>query len=254
MLRITEGGLMLYGAMTGCVLAALLAAKIAGVRASALLDRLAGPAMLAIALCRLAESMVGAGFGWGVEDWFMEDSGMSLLVLEDPSFFCRFPFAVVDMYGSWNWAVFVPEALTALVIMVLVLRCRRVEGSRMVLMTVLYAATQVLFESGRQDAVLRWGFVRVNQIIGAVLLAALLTLCILRSGERRPGRIIGRAGMLLAGAGLVIAMEFALEGKITAIEWMPMDVCYILMMGAVALMIGAVIPAWRKAYPTEVRA
>ena len=48
--------------------------------------------------------------------------------------------------------------------------------------------------------------------------------------------------------GVVMAMEFALEKKISAIEFMPMDVCYLLMAGGCALMIGCIVPHWRRAF------
>jgi len=47
---------------------------------------------------------------------------------------------------------------------------------------------------------------------------------------------------------VVMAMEFALEKKISAIEFMPMDVCYLLMAGGCALMIGCIVPHWRRAF------
>ena len=248
--RFTSGGYLLYGAAAGAVLAMLLTARVTGERFARLLDASAAPAALMIALCRLAEGLAGEGYGWGVEDWFMEDMGMSLFTLEDPSFFCRFPFATMDMYESWTWAVFVLEAMLALIICAAVLRAKeRRPGGRAVLLALLYAASQVLCESLRQDAVLRFGFVRINQVIGAVVIAGLVTLCALLDADRS-GKIYVKASVgVIIGMLLVVAMEFALEKKISAIEWMPMDVCYAVMTAACGLMIASVLPLWRRAFP-----
>ncbi|MGN0745259.1 MAG: prolipoprotein diacylglyceryl transferase family protein [Aristaeellaceae bacterium] len=251
-LQLTRGGYMLYGALGGCALALWLTARITGESFARMADRLAVPAMVLLLLGRLAEGLVGQGYGWCVEDWFMEDSGMSLFVMEDPSFFYRLPFAVADMYDNYNWAVFIFEALLAGVMALILLRTKaRKDGGRAALALLLYAAAQVLCESLRQDAVLRWGFVRINQVIGAVLIAGLMLLCALRSPHRRSGQIAGLFAGMLACMGVVIAMEFALEKKISAIEFIPMDVCYVLMALACLGLILCVAPLWRRAFPRE---
>ena len=250
--QLTRGGYMLYGAVLGGVIALLLTARLTGEGFAAMADALAVPVMVLILVGRLAEGLVGQGYGWCVEDWFMEDSGMSLFVLEDPAFFYRLPFAVPDMYDNYNWAVFIFEALTAGVIALILLRMKpRRTGARAMLALLLYAATQILCESLRQDAVLRWGFVRINQVIGAVLIAGMLALCMLRAPQRSPRQIGGLFAGMLACMGVVIAMEFALEKKISAIEFIPMDVCYVLMALACLGLILCVTPLWRKAFPRE---
>ena len=255
--QLTRGGYMLYGAVLGGVIALLLTARLTGEGFAAMADALAVPVMVFILVGRLAEGLVGQGYGWCVEDWFMEDSGMSLFVLEDPSFFYRLPFAVPDMYGNYNWAVFIPEALAAGLIALAVWRTRpRREGGRALLALLLYAATQVLGESLRQDAVLRWGFVRINQILCALIIAGLLIHCMLRAPHPRVRQLVGLSAGMLVCMGVVIAMEFALEKKISAIEFLPMDVCYLIMALACAGLVLCVLPLWRRAYPprTDLRA
>lgn len=255
--QFTRGGYMLYGALAGGALALWLTSRITGESFARMADRLAVPVMVMILLGRLAEGLVGQGYGWCVEDWFMEDSGMSLFVLEDPFFFYRLPFAVPDMYGNYNWAVFIPEALAAGLIALAVWRTRpRREGGRALLALLLYAATQVLGESLRQDAVLRWGFVRINQILCALIIAGLLIHCMLRAPHPRAGQLVGLSAGMLVCMGVVIAMEFALEKKISAIEFLPMDVCYLIMVLACAGLVLCVLPLWRRAYPprTDLRA
>lgn len=245
----TRGGYMLYGALAGCALALLIACRICKCAVAPVADALSAPAMVMIALCRLAEGLVEQGYGWCIEDWFMEDSGMSLFVWEDPSILYRLPFGVADFYGSYNWAVFIFEALVAIGIAVVLYRLTvKKAGGKAVMMVLLYAATQILCESLRQDSVLRWGFVRVNQIIGAVLIAGVLVLCFCLTEKRDWRKFVGSFLLMLLGMGVVIAMEFALEKKISAIEFVPMDVCYTLMALACALIVGCIRPHWKRAF------
>ncbi len=249
-LDFSRGGYMLYGAVLGMMLALLIVSKITKEPFARLADGVAMPGLIAVALGRLTVGLAcGLDYGWGIENWFMEDSGMSLFVWEDPSLLYRLPFGIAGYYGSYSWAVFVLEALIALVLAAIVHRADvRRDGGRITLALIAYAATQALCESMRQDAVLRWGFVRINQILGGLIVLGLLILCFIRQAPRSPRRMaLSTAGVFLCAA-LVIAMEFALEKKISAIEWMPMDVCYLLMAVGCIGMILIVLPMWRSAY------
>lgn len=247
--QFSRGGYMLYGALAGCALALVISCRICKACPACAADALSVPAMVMIALCRLAEGLVEQGYGWCIEDWFMEDSGMSLFVWEDPSALYRFPFGVADFYGSYNWAVFVFEAIVAIGIAIALARLTvKRSGGRAVMAILLYAATQILCESLRQDSVLRWGFVRVNQVIGAVLIALVLVLCFCLTRKRDGRKFAGSFALMLLGMGVVIAMEFALEKKISAIEFVPMDVCYTLMALGCALMVGCIRPHWQRAF------
>ena len=248
-LEFTRGGFMLYGALVGAAAALIIACRICRVCPACAADALAVPGMVMIALCRLAESLVEQGYGWGIADWFAADSGMSLFTWEDPSILYRLPFGVADFYGGYKWAVFVFEALVAIGIAIALTRLAvKRSGGRAVMMVLLYAATQVLCESLRQDSVLRWGFVRVNQVVGAVLIAGVLVLCFCLTQNRDWRKLVGSFALMLLGMGVVMAMEFALEKKISAIEFMPMDVCYLLMAGGCGLMIGCIVLHWRRAF------
>ena len=92
--RLPGGGFMLYGALIGVLLAAWLAARLTKQNAALLLDALAAPAALMIALCRLAEGLAGQGYGWYVADWFSPETPMSLFHPANISWAQRFPFAV----------------------------------------------------------------------------------------------------------------------------------------------------------------
>ena len=112
MLKMWNGGFALWGALGGAVLGAVIAARQTHQRPALLLDALAAPGALAIALCRLAEYFSGEGIGMYVED----------------ERFCFFPLAVCNQYEEWYWAIFLLEALVALVILGVLLRRARPAG------------------------------------------------------------------------------------------------------------------------------
>lgn len=245
-----QGGYVLYGAALGVALAAWIVARLTRQRFSDVLDAAAAPAALMIALCRMAESLVGLGYGKPIADWFDPFSEQSMIEWEDPSFLYRFPFGQRGHYG-WNFAIFFPEALAALVICVILLtRKRRAAGGQAALGALLYAACQVILESMRMD-VLTWGFVKANQLLSAVVIAGIIVICWLRMPrqDRTPLRIGGAWALFLACCGVVMAMEFALEQKIGFLAWMRMDVCYLVMALACLGFIFTVLPLWRRAFP-----
>ena len=68
--RLTEGGFMMYGALGGLLLAALITARVTKQRYGAVLDAAAAPAMLTLGLGRIGDLVAGQGYGWPLEDWF----------------------------------------------------------------------------------------------------------------------------------------------------------------------------------------
>lgn len=252
--RFTRGGFMLYGALIGCVLSAVLAGKATGQSAGRLLDAAAAPAALTVFFCRLAENLVSQGFGRNIYDWFDPWMQQSMVTIEEPVFFFRFPFGMQDHYGEWNWNIACLEAIAALVILMIVLKTKpRKSGAKFLLAVLCYAAFQITLESMRQDSVLRWGFVRVNQLLSAVLVVLAACLCITCISDRRSAR--KRLIQTLCGEvvliGIAMAMEFALEQKIDFLTWMRMDVCYAVMTAACLLMVLLCLPLWKTAFPEE---
>ena len=251
-LQFQKGGFMLFGAAAGVLLAALITAKVTRQRFASILDAAAAPAALLIALGRMAESLVGLGYGSDIEMWFDPFNESSVIAWEDPSILYRFPFATLDYYESWRFSIFFLEALAALAICVILLtRKRRAAGGQAALMALLYAACQVILESMRKDAVLTWGFVRANQLFSVLTVAAVLLICclLLPRRDRTRLRIGGAWAAVVLCVGVVIAMEFALDQKIGFLKWMRMDMCY----GVIALaclgFLLAVAPLWKRAFP-----
>ncbi|MBP3656842.1 MAG: prolipoprotein diacylglyceryl transferase [Clostridia bacterium] len=187
------GGFLLYGAVFGAMGAAVLVAKREKLSAVGVLDDLAAPGMLAIMICRLAECTTTEGVGaWMENEAFM-----------------RFPIAVMNEWEEWQLAVFLLEALVAAVILAVLLARRYARGERIMTALLLYAACQVVCESLRMDSCLRFGFVRVSQVISAFVILAVLVIRSRRCEGSK--RLAVRVLVLLACAGAVGGLEWALD-------------------------------------------
>lgn len=192
-LRTWEGGFMLYGAAFTALLAAGLLARHRGADVAATLDELAVPGLLAVAVCRLGEGLIGEGVGAWVESEAL----------------MRFPLAIQNEFGEWQLAIFMLEAAATLLMALYALRVRTGTGERITTALLLYACCQVVMESLRMDACLKIGFVRVNQVISAVVIFAIAVLRARRAGGR--ALIIRRAAGLGACVALIGGIEWALD-------------------------------------------
>lgn len=216
-LRLWDGGYALWGAFGGVVLAAILTAKITRQPAVKLLDALAAPAALAIALCRLAELTNGEGIGMEVYN----------------PLFQRFPFAVFDAdWEVWFWAICVLEAAVALVILAILLTKKPGKsGDHAKLFVILYCSSQILLESLRRDQFLRWLFVRVSQLTAVLVLGGLMFWALYKwmkapAELRMPKKqLIANWVVFLVGVGVCIGMEFAVDKS----AYMSVALCYSIM-------------------------
>ena len=195
--KLLEGGYTLYGAVLGGMAGVWLYARLTRRPASLLLDLAAPGAALALMCARLGEGFTGQGLGKMV----------------DAEALHFFPLSVPDLWGDWAMPVFFYEALAAAIIAVIAWRMLRRGGPAAEVFVILLGLTQVLLESWRMDEFIRFGFVRFNQIVSAVLMAAVLALRVLRAAKARgvgPWQI-ARILLFLAGIGVIIAIEFALD-------------------------------------------
>ena len=248
----TRGGYLLYGSLAGIALAAWAAARIMEEKTPVLLDAIAAPGLLLIAVCRFSEGLIGCGYGRAIEEWFDPMLEQNMVSLEDPAPLLRFPFGIPNYYGEWCWSVFLLEGIAALIFFGLLLRKRgTAPGGVFLLALLLYAGAQTVLESLRADSIPRWGFVRVNQLLSGVAVFLVLLLSTVRMwGKGCPFPWKGWAGLFLC-IGLIIAMEFAVEGKIAFLQWMKMDVCYGVMgLGSLGLIL-SVLPAWKAAWQAD---
>jgi len=216
-LRLWDGGFALWGAVGGAVIAALLTAKITKQSAVKLLDALAAPAALTIAIARFAEFASGEGIGLEVGH----------------EFFQRFPFAVYDPeWEVWFFAIFIAEGIAALAIFaVLLMKKFRRDGDQAKLFLVLYCSAQILLESLRRDEFLRWLFVRVSQLTAVLVLGGLMFWALYKwvradKAKRMPVKpLVINWVIFLVGVGVCIAMEFAVDKSAN----MPVWLCYCIM-------------------------
>ena len=164
-------------------------------------------------------------------------------VLPEGSPLAFFPFAVkISVAGSsqdtWRWAVFVLSAVFALVwagISFFRLRGKWRTGLSLTLTLFFLALPQVLCESLRTRGMF-WGpFVHAEELLCALVLLGVMLFWILKSEtELSFPRKWGPLGILLLGAGLLVAVEFAIDGKYFGL---PVPVCYLIMC-AVLIAIG----------------
>ena len=216
-LYLWEGGYALWGAVLGGALAVLIAARITKQPCATLFDACAAPAALVIAVCRFAEyPFSGQGIGMGV----------------DPdSVFCRFPFAVVNEWEEWYWAIFMLEGIIAVIILVALLVSGRNNGDKARMFLILYSAAQIICESLRRDQYLVWSFVRVSQLTAALVLAGLIIAALVRR-NRIDRKDWIRIALFLLGICVVIGMEFAKD----KLPVLPIWSCYAIMAAASAVM------------------
>lgn len=222
-------GQLFYGGLLG----ALLALCIAGGSDRAKLMETHAPSMaVLVAFARLAEGYAGQGYG---EYWY-----------EESTFFCRFPFMTYDpYYESWGWALFVAEAAVAVIVLILLLKKKTLfKGDGMLLFFGLYASAQVVLESLRRDEFLRWGFVRVEELLSAVTILIVLILYWIRSGRAKTVQKILCMALFVSMAVFCILLEFATEGRIPFLVFLDVWHCYALM--AVSCAVNAACVLWMR--------
>ena len=78
LMSFSGGGYLLYGALAGAAAALGISCRVYGVSFPRTADRLAGPFLLLGAACAAGEGIIGGGYGWKVEDWFLAENSMSL--------------------------------------------------------------------------------------------------------------------------------------------------------------------------------
>ncbi len=191
--RIWEGGFLLWGAALGAMGAAAALARKRHASIPATLDELAAPGLLAIAVARLGERVTGEGVG----AWIENEALM------------RFPIAIMNEYEEWQLAVFLFEAAAALLLLWPVLKKRVGEGERIMTALLGYSCCQVVLESLRMDSCLKIGFVRVSQVACGVAILAVTALRAHRRGAR--SCMIKRSALVALGVAVIGGLEWALD-------------------------------------------
>ena len=203
-------GFGLWGAAAGTVFAAWIASSRDRKRFAETLDCMAPWAAVTIGLSRFGEFLIGEGYGLYVENealWF-------------------FPVAVVDEWSA-KYAVFMLEGLAALIIAAILFTAGRKYsgGNRARLFLILYSSCQIILESLRQDQCLRWQFMKVSQLISALVLAGLIIAAARRDMKKPEAQrmsTVRRAvciSLFAACVVIVVLLEFAIDKSPTLPVW-----------------------------------
>ena len=187
-----------YGGVAGVVFAVFLSAKICGVKARPVLNSFAPWGALLAAAARFAE-------------YFLFPAGTGAL-LDDP---LPFPIAISIVYSEYYsesvLAVFFFEGLMSLVAFVLSL-VHRTEPRRLLRTLFYLCLPQILLESLRSEAI-NLLFIHLEQLVCYLFLEGVLVWYALAKNRRSfSSWIPALAGLVVCG--LVIACEFAVDGKI----------------------------------------
>ena len=187
-----------FGGAVGVVLGVIISAKLTHQRFLPVLDAFAPAGALLVAIARFGEKYLGeigtAGF-------------------EMPEQLAFFPFALTNEWGESYPAIFMLSCLAALIVAIVGLT--RKPGGRdgqLFLRTAFYLALpQIMCESLLAEC-MKWGFVRVQQLLCALtLLAILLAECRRAAGSLTFARRWWPVGALLLCAAGLVGVEFALD-------------------------------------------
>ena len=235
MLYFWDGGFSMMGALLGVSLAALIAARIKKARYGELMDVLAVPVGLFIAIARLGEAYTILGRGKSIDTEWMQGSAF---------------FSTREAWGDYH-AVFRYEAVVAAVLLIVMLclffgrktRATARPGDLALVFGTLFGSAQVVLESLRDDGHLMWGFVRASQIISILLPVAAVIVFSVRL-IRREGvgtRLILSWLLAAAAIGFAVIKEFDVDISNNLFR------DYALMSLAVAALASAALFLWRRA-------
>lgn len=234
MLYFWDGGLSMMGALLGVSLAVMIAARIKKLRFGELMDVLAVPAGLFIAVERLGEAYTVLGRGKSIEAQWMTDIAF---------------FGTQEAWGNY-YAVFRYEAAAAVLILCVMLclflgrksRLTAKPGDLALVMGTLFGSAQVIMESLRDDGHMLWGFVRASQIISILLPVAAIVMFSIRLIRHEGMSWRPLASWLIAGAaiGLAIIKEFDIDTSNNLVRE------YALMSLAMAVLAAVTLLLWRK--------
>ena len=231
--RLDCGGFSIIGAALGVLLSAWIVKKIHRVSFAGLLDTVLPGLLILLAACRLAEGSTTNGTGLEIHSEALQ----------------FMPLARQGLYGDMTYAIYMGEALTALVAgMMTQAMCGRPRGLSAGTGAIIVCAAQIVWESARRDEVLTISFVRYAMVFSALVMLILLIICLHR-GEAAPRRWIQYIGIFMLGVVVVGICEFLIDGKIW--QNMPIWLCYLLDVFSVTAMAAVCLRALHAAYKKE---
>lgn len=205
-LDVSSGGFSMFGALTGAVLAALIAAKVSGVPGKRMLDLLSPALLIFLVPARLGEGYTALGISRPLTtDWIAS----SFLARQDE----------FDAYLR----TYLLEAMIACVLLMVILRYlskKHRDGKAFALFCLLFGITQTLMESLRYDGHMRYSFIGVQQVLAVTLFGVTLIILAVRLLGQGGGKLLPVLGLaavpfsVLAGVGVEFLIDRSEIGKI----------------------------------------
>ena len=228
------------GGCIGVIGAVMLAAKIKEQKVLPVLDAFAPCGALMAAITRACEGLLDP----------MDMVGLGGFVADEQLWF--FPVSIeIEMLYSWFYAVFMLEAVLALVcalVSFVVSHHGRFASGRAFLHTMFFLALPQIFSEQMLGQCMAWGFIRIEQLLCALIVfGILLYACILR---KKAVAFIPAAGCLLCTA-VLVWMEFTLDNKLLFGIELPTMVCYAVMIAALCGMAGLSLYSYHKLNKAE---
>ena len=198
-----QGGFTMFGAILGGLLGGVISAKLTKSGMADMMDMIIPGLLIVLAAGRLGEMLTGQGMAN-----YRAAEALRML-----------PFASTNEWGDPQLKVFVYEAVAALAALItaaVMLWQRRPAGRAAECALAIVSAYQIVLDSMRGDELIRFGFVCLNMIAASAVLVFIIVTRIVRRVRAEGWKAwdTWRIVLLLAGAGVVIATEFALDGKI----------------------------------------
>ena len=223
-----RGGYTMYGAIFGMLLGVVAMALPARRSIGETADQVVPGMLRMVAAGRAAEHFTAQGMSrWSVSD------ALNML-----------PFYSETDYALAVYAYEALAAAAALIVWVVLLCLRAPRGRVAETGLAIVSILQIMLDAWREDELIRFGFVRLNMILAAVVLVALLVLRIVRM-IRNSGGVgtivwsVARCVLFLCSVAAVIIVEFGIDGKfgITA----SYGVLYAIQAAAIVVMCAAML-------------
>ena len=217
-LRFFDGGLSLSGLLIGLLLAVWLTAAFTGEKAGDLADILFVPAGLLFCALYLGQQDTGLGIGKIVEEGKLTEALPWLFLCER-----------MGVNVEYRMLVYLYQAIVSLLIAAVMipvyLSARKQSGFRSGeaawVSLALYGAAMVVLESLRDDGHMQMIFLRIGQVVAALLPIIAAVLLSIRC-NRLAGKVTGQSAfgwltvvLLIAG---IVVLEFALDGRLSVGE------------------------------------
>ena len=219
-----HGGFMFFGVLAGAALSCAISAKAGNTSFSALIGVLFPALMIALAFIRFSEPLILLGKGPGIEGGFFPISYAPEPDYPEDRYIPAFLYAGVYtlFIGIWNTHS--------------ILKKNGIKRPTLFFF-VLYLSGQMFFEVFRQDeyvnATSLITFIRLNQLIAAILLGICLLYALIKcSGKVPAGTIVLRCFVFAISVGACIGLQFLFDKPLPFFGetvWFPDWLVYILL-------------------------